>query len=477
MTRKDLKGKRITVVGLGIHGGGAGTVRFLAESGALVLVTDIKRKEELAPSLEKLRGLKVKYVLGQHRPEDFEDADLIIRNPAVPQTFKYFDIARARNIPITSDIALFFALCPAPICAITGTKGKSTTASLIANMVAKTKHTVLAGNIGVPALSTLRGIKPESIVVLELSSWQLEDLAQETNARPAIAVITNITEDHLDRHLTKESYIAAKKIIFARQKKDDVLVLNYDDPESQKLGAEAKSNVYYFSASKDLPQIIAEESRYRVGAFIRDDTIFYGRLATKITALSDIKLTGTHNIANALAAVTAASLLKAPAKNIAKAIINARELPGRLQLVGTSAGNVRYINDTTATNPSALTAALEAMAQDQEGRHVVLIAGGVDKDLNYESTLPAIGKTVKYLVLLEGSASKKIEALLKKHQTVPHVTVHSMDEAVDEAALHTSSGDTVLLSPGASSFNLFQNEFDRGEQFTQAVMKIINGAR
>lgn len=469
MLRKDLKSKRVTVVGLGLHGGGAGTVRFLAEEGARVLVTDIKKREELLPSIEKLKNLNITYVLGQHRPEDFVNTDLIVRNPAVPLGFKYFALARKKQIPVTSDVALFFEFCPGVIAAVTGTKGKSTTAALLAAMVNKTYPTVLAGNIGVATLSVLNKITPASLVVLELSSWQLEDLAPVKTA-PRVAIITNITQDHLDRHQNVAQYIAAKKLIFQRQKPTDVVVLNYDDPVTQKLGAEAKSAPYYFSARFDLPGIIAQASRYQVGAFVRGEALQFGRAAEEILALKDIPLAGEHNLANVLAAVTAARLLKAPPKQIRRAVQNFQPLPGRLQLVAEVKG-VKYINDTTATNPTALKAALTTLAKPGE-RSIILIAGGADKKLAFDDVGPIIQQSAKAVILLAGEASAKLAAALAGAQVTPPLLVNSMAEAVGEASGRAAAGDSVLLSPGASSFNMFINEFDRGAQFEAAVSRL-----
>lgn len=228
--RLDLRGKRVLVMGLGTRSGGLGVTRWLVEQGAEVTVTDLRSAEELRPSLEALRGLPVRFVLGEHRREDFEEAEIVVRNPAVPRESPWLALARAAGARIEMEMTLFFRVCPAPIIGVTGTKGKTTTATLCATILRQWKpETVLAGNLGRSAFELLPAIGPETPVVLELSSWQLEGL-DEQRMSPHIAVLTTISPDHLDRYPTFEAYVDAKRAIARHQRPGDWFVVNRDDP-------------------------------------------------------------------------------------------------------------------------------------------------------------------------------------------------------------------------------------------------------
>jgi len=416
--KKLFKNKKVVIMGLGLIGGGVGVAKFLAGQGAEVLVTDLRTRKELNPSLKKLKGLPIKYILGRHRKEDFAKADLIIKNPAVPQNSPYLKIARAHKIPIKTDIEIFFDLCSGQIIGVTGTKGKSTTATLVYKFL-KTKYpdTFLAGNIGKTPLEILPKLKKESKVVLELSSFELEDLKKS----PPIAVITTLFPDHLNRYRSFREYIEAKKPIFKYQNKNDVLFLNRDNCETKKLSSETKSKVYFFS--------------------------------------------------DGAAAETVAKFFKIPKKDIKKVLANFKGVPNRQEFIAIKRG-VRYINDTTATTPQSVILAIKRFL----GSRIILIAGGQDKNLNYSDLAKEIKKNVSYLILLPGTASDKIKkgltetrSLLAGRDRVSVFTVNSMREAVRKASKLAKNGDVILLSPGAASFNLFKNEFDRAEQFKKNV--------
>jgi len=243
----DLRGKRALVMGLGIHDGGLGVARFLADQGALVTVTDLRGPEHLQRSLDALAGLPISYVLGQHRDEDFRNADLVVRNPGVPRESRYLQIARASGAAIEMEMTLFFRLCPGPILGITGTKGKTTTTLLAAAMLREQyPDTVVAGNLRVSALEALPRITAGTPVVLELSSWQLEGLG-EAKLNPQYACITNISPDHLDRYGSMEAYAEAKRQILAHQRPGDVVVLNYDDPLHNAWAVDAPGQVVWFA--------------------------------------------------------------------------------------------------------------------------------------------------------------------------------------------------------------------------------------
>lgn len=432
---KDFKNKRVTVMGLGLHGGGVGVTKFFAGQGAKILVTDLRTKKELKKSIEILKKYPIKYVLGKHRVGDFKNTDLIIKNPAVPKNSKYLKIAKKNKIPIETDVGLFFELCPSKkIIGITGTKGKSTTATFVAKLLETKYKVVLAGNIRTSVLEGLPRVTKNSIVVLELSSWQLEDLKKYEKS-PHIAVITNIMPDHLNRHRGMRDYIKAKKLIFRFQGPEDLLILNNDDKAVRELAKESRSKAIFFSK--------LQATNY----------------------LKYIQLAGKHNLYNISAALIIARIFKIPAISIKKVLKNFKGIEGRLELIKEIKG-VKYYNDTTATTPEATIAALRAFPLSQ---NIILIVGGTDKKLNFKKLAKEILNRVKALVLLPGTATKKIKKEIKKQKVVE---VNNMEKAVTEAHRRAKKGDIVLLSPGCASFGLFQHEFDRGEQFKKVVKKL-----
>ncbi len=415
-------GKKVTIMGLGLHGGGVGTVKFFCRQGAKVLVTDLKTKSQLKESFQKLKGLPIKFVLGRHCKEDFINADLIVKNPGVPRESSYLKIAKKHKIPIKTDVNIFFDLCQALIIGITGTKGKSTVATLI-YLLLKTKYpnTVLAGNIGVSPLEILSKIDEETIVVLELSSFELEDLKKS----PQVAVITNLFPDHLNRYKNFKAYIKAKESIFKYQKRNDILVLNYNNFETRKFVLKSHSKVHFFKGSNDL------------------------------------------------AAIAVAKIFKIPEKNIKKVLSNFKGVSSRQELIATKK-EVRYINDTTATTPQSVILAIGTFKKRFPKSKIILIAGGSDKNLNYRNLAKEIKNNVSCLILLPGTASNKIEKELGSFFKEPSsFKVRSIKEAVKKASKQAKKGDIVLLSPGAASFNLFKNEFDRGKQFIKSVKNLF----
>lgn len=461
MNFKNFKDKKVTVMGLGLHDGGAGAAKFFSQIGAKVLVTDLRSKEDLKESLEKLKDLPIKFILGQHRSEDFINSDLVIKNPAVHEKSKYLEIARVNKVPIDTDIGIFFELCEAPIIGVTGTRGKSTTAALIAKMLSrKYSDVVLAGNIRASVLEKLAKINKNTLVVLELSSWQLAGLNNHQKS-PHLSIITNIMPDHLNRYETMAEYIEDKKLIFKRQKSKDFLILNYDDKIVRNFARETKSKVLYFTRENGL----IEEER---GAFIKGQKIFFGREKEAICSIEDIALLGQHNLNNVLAAVSAARLYQVSDKSIKKALSNFKGLEGRLELIAEVNG-VKYINDTTATIPEAVLAALNSFPVKQ---NIILIAGGTDKNLDFHELAENIVKRVKNLILLPGTATDKLEPMLKNQ--LPIIKAGQMTEAVQEASKLTKAGDVILLSPGCASFGLFRHEFERGEHFNKAVALLKN---
>jgi UDP-N-acetylmuramoylalanine--D-glutamate ligase len=468
----DLKGRNILVMGLGVHGGGLGVARFLAAQGARVTVTDLRGPEALAASLQALGDLPIRLVLGEHRPEDFQQAEIVVRNPGVPRESPFLAIARAAGAAVEMEMTLFFRLCPAPILAITGTKGKTTTTLLTAAMLrAQHPGTLAAGNLRVSALEQLPQLGPDTPVVLELSSFALEGLG-EARLSPRYAAITNLSADHLDRYGSLAAYAEAKRQIYAWQDADGVVALNAGDTGTREFfGAPPPGRRAWFAAN--LANIHNDGSPavgWRGGALLRRA----GTAETLLLQESDVRLPGQHNRANVAAAAALASAFGVVPEAIRSATRSFTGVEHRLEPVREISG-VSYINDTAATAPEAAIAALASFE-----RPIVLIAGGADKRLPFDSLAEAILSRAKALILLEGSATEKLLAALEAarqaggsqgpdQQLSLHGPYDSLERAVGHARVIAEPGDIVLLSPGCASFGMFRNEFHRGEEFRRIV--------
>lgn len=458
MTKKDFKGKKITIMGLGLNRGGLGAALFFAKLGAKVLVTDIKKKQDLEESIKKLKDLPIEYVLGQHRPEDFKNTDMVIKNPAVSSNSKYLEIARENKVPIYSDIGIFLKLCKSPIIAITGTKGKSTTSSMLYQMLKKQyENVILAGNIRISVLLELKKIKKNSLVVLELSSWQLEDLGK-IKFKPHVAVITNIFSDHLDKHKNFKDYVKAKKNIYKHQDKNDFLILNRDNKTCRKLAKKTKSKVIFFSTKSDKAK----------GAQLIGKNIVFGPKKEFICTKENINPRGKHNLSNALAAMTVSKIYNVKTRDIKRIIKTFTGLKGRLEFI-VEFNSIKFYNDTCATQPDATIVALKVFKKP-----LILIAGGADKRLEFRGLGKWILKKVKILILLPGDGSDKIKRIVKKLDDKYLVyEVKNMFQAVELATQKALPKDVVLLSPACASFSGFKHEFHRGDEFNKSVQEIV----
>lgn len=460
---KSWRGKKVTVMGLGLHGGGVGTARWLARQGARVTVTDIKSKEELAPSVKKLKGLPINFVLGIHRPEDFTKTDLIVQNPGVPQSSKYLALARENKVPVDTEMGIFFQLCPAPIIGITGTKGKSTVATLLHRILLKVdKNAVLAGNIRVSALESLAKIKPTTPVVLELSSWQLEGVSIH-KLSPYVAVVLNVFPDHLNRYRDFADYMDAKRNISRFQRHNDHLVVNADEKNSSSFAEQSAAKIWQFG----------NDLKDKTGVTVKDGTIVYNSAegVREVMSLDTVRIVGEHNVSNVLAATAAALAIGVDIKVIKSATGEFLGIPGRLEVVG-EINDVKYVNDTTATAPDAVRAAINSFAEP-----IILIAGGTDKKLPYSDLAEEISKSnIKKIVFLPGSATdilkKELSSIAYPDKKI--LSVSTMAEAVERAGKEANPGDVVLLSPGAASFGLWSHEFERGDEFVQEIKKQTN---
>jgi UDP-N-acetylmuramoylalanine--D-glutamate ligase len=465
--KEYFKDKKITVFGLGLHGGGVGTVKFLAQAGAKITVTDIKTKEQLVPSIKKLEGYKnIRYVLGQHRMEDFSRADIVVKSPPIPWNNPYIKHALKHKVAVEMDSSLFMRFCDRPVIGITGTKGKTTVSILIYEILRSAGLNPIKVGVGqAPVLDKLLELKNDSVVVFELSSWRLSALGRAQQS-PHIGVFKNFLPDHLNYYSTIESYLNDKKYIYQFQGPKDYLVINHNDKTLCSLVDEVPSQIINFSLTKHSQgQSVFLDDRW---IYLND-----GVDEKKIIPLYKLKIRGKHNIANVMAAIGAAHAYGIDIENIRKAVEHFTGVPHRLELVGEVRG-IKYYNDTSATMPEAAISAIESFTQS-----VILIAGGSSKGLKYDEFARVITQKVKDIVFFKGKASEQMKENLSKllgenQKASDFVTVDTMEDAVTIATEKAQKNDVVLLSPAAASFGLFDNEFDRGDQFRKAVKKLEN---
>lgn len=453
----------MTVMGLGLHGGAVGTVRWLHEQGAQVTVTDWKSEEELAFSVRALQGLNnVRFVLGRHEEKDFIETDMVVRNPAVRRDSPLLAAAHAAGVPVEMDSSLFWQACPSrDIIGVTGSKGKTTCSRAISTMLRRLgQHVVEVGTDGVSPLAELAQVTSGTTVVFELSSWRLEALA-ERHISPRTAVVTAFFPDHLNTYASLSTYEATKQTIIRWQRAEDVAVLNFDDEHVQLWRTMVHSTPWWFSLTA-APALGIGVTGGRL--VVRD-----GKKRVVIAPASVLPLKHAHERRNVLPAILLAYLRGVSAGEIGKALLALKPLPHRLEEIGTVA-SVTYINDSASTVPQATVAALASHA----GRTVVLIAGGQDKSLNYAELAAAINVAkVRILILLPGTATDKMRTALSNQVSAPPISdARDMPDAVQRAQSAARAGDVVLLSPGAASFGLFQHEFDRGDQFRAAVQEL-----
>lgn len=444
---KNFKGKKVTVAGLAKSGAAAA---FLLERlGALVWATDSGDSEGLRETKGRLEAKNIKVELGRHTPEFVKGKDFAVISPGVPEDSQILKWAVEYNVPVIGEIELGYICCPAPIVAVTGTNGKSTTTTLIGEILKKGgKHTIVCGNIGNPFCGEIAGVKKNSVVVLEVSSFQLESIK---SFKPNVAVMLNISQNHFDRHPDLAAYINAKSRIFENQDKDDRAVLNYDDPLVRKLKGNIKAKTLFFSRKNK-----------EAAAFFENGSVFigHGRTVQKICSVSELNIKGAHNIENVLACLCATSIFGISPKKIKEALISFKGLEHRFEHVATVRG-VDFINDSKGTTVLAAVMALESCA-----RPVILIAGGHDKGSNFGKARHAVGAKVKKLVLI-GEAKEKIKDQLIG--TAPCIYAETMEDAVRKAFFESEKGDCVLLSPMCASFDMFRNFEERGRVFKEMV--------
>lgn len=448
----ELANKRVLVVGLGKSG--VASAIFLKAHGARVTVSDAKPEEQLRDEIPVLLDHGIAVETGGHGERTFRGQDLIIVSPGVPVDAPPLLQARTLGEQVIGEIELAAQFLPGPIVAITGSNGKTTTTTLAGEIItAGGFPTVVGGNIGTPAISLVQRAKADTVIVLEVSSFQLETIQ---TFRPRVAVVLNITPDHLDRHRTFQAYVDAKARIFENQTSDDFAVLNADDPTCAELPGRTKAQVFWFSRKKEVTH----------GAYVKDGRVLFRDAARQqeVMLVSEIPLKGSHNVENVLAGICVGMLMGCQPEQISRAIREFKAVEHRLEYVATVSG-VEYYNDSKATNVDATIKALESFPGN-----VHIILGGKDKGSDYTVLNDLLRHRVKKVYTI-GAAAAKIESQIKGAAEIVHA--ETLDSAVKRAAASAKPGDIVLLAPACASFDQFKSYEHRGRVFKELVNGLV----
>jgi UDP-N-acetylmuramoylalanine--D-glutamate ligase len=453
----DLLNKRVLVVGLGKSG--VASALFLKKHGAKVSVSDTKSGDELRNEIPVLLDNGIAVETGGHGERTFRGQDLIVVSPGVPVDAPPLQQARSLGETVIGEIELAAQFLPGPIVAITGSNGKTTTTTLTGEiMTAAGFPTLVGGNIGTPAISLAERATPETVIVLEVSSFQLETIQ---TFRPKVAVVLNITPDHLDRHRTFEIYVNAKARLFENQQPSDFAVLNADDPTCATLGGRTRAQVFWFSRKKEVQQ----------GAWVHDGKILFrdAKGQREILQVSDIPLKGAHNLENVLAAVCSGVLMGCSADKIRLAVHGFKAVEHRLEFVATIRG-VGYYNDSKATNVDATIKALESFPAN-----IHIILGGKDKGSDYSVLNNLLRERVKRVYTI-GAAAAKIESQIVSAKDGGPELVHAetLENAIRRADAAAQPGDIVLLAPACASFDQFKSYEHRGKAFKEVVRTLAS---
>ncbi|MBV9270498.1 MAG: UDP-N-acetylmuramoyl-L-alanine--D-glutamate ligase [Candidatus Eremiobacteraeota bacterium] len=450
--------KEIALV-IGLGRSGLACVEVLRSRGATVFATDEKPVSELADAITEIESHGARFVPAAEIEPVLPNVTSAVLSPGVPPTARVVVAVQDANVPVFGEIEVAFRLCPAPIVAVTGTKGKSTTTSLIGHLLASAGRTVhVGGNIGNPLIREVVKAKAEDWVVAEVSSFQLETIR---SFKPKVSVILNISADHLDRYFSMDEYSEAKFRIFANQSAADSFVGNLDDARVAALHCEngetrVHAKQYWFTMNRN---------RDRAAMYVHDGNIVFAPISgdprsRTIMAVDEIPLAGRHNVQNTMAALLAAIASGVTPEQLSDAVRSFKPMSHRLEPVA-EIDDVLYVDDSKATNPGAVTAALHAYE-----RPIVLIAGGKSKKTDFTDLGRAIDERAKSVVLI-GEAAQELSATFSR---VPKIFASSMTEAIQRARELAAPGDVVLLSPACASFDMFRSAEDRGEQFAAGVL-------
>jgi UDP-N-acetylmuramoylalanine--D-glutamate ligase len=446
----DLNNKRVLVVGLGRSG--VASALFLKAHGARVTVTDSKSQEQLREEIPALLDQGIAVETGGHGERTFQNQDLIVVSPGVPVDAPPLVQARALGETVIGEVELAAQFLPGPVVAITGSNGKTTTTTLVGEILQKSGlETLVGGNIGTPAISLTAKAAEDTAIVLEVSSFQLETIH---SFRPKIAVVLNVTPDHLDRHRTFQAYVDAKARVFENQQAADFAVLNADDPTCVELGSRPRAQVFWFSRKREV----------ELGSFVEKGQIVFRREGVReIMPVPEVPLKGAHNIENVLAAICAAALMGCEAEKIRAAVREFHAVEHRLEWVARVRG-VDYYNDSKATNVDATIKALESFPAN-----IHLILGGKDKGSDYTVLNQLLRQRVKAVYTI-GAAAEKIQSHIQGATNI--IPAGTMESAVKQAANSAQPGDVILLAPACASFDQFNNYEHRGKVFKELVLAL-----
>ncbi len=449
----EFKNKDVLVIGMGISGVGAAAL--LCDAGARVMLFDSNEKLTMEEAEKKLtEGVKADIYIGTLPDEAAKKAELVVVSPGVPTDTPFIDSFRERNVPIWSEIELAYHSAKGKLIAITGTNGKTTTTALTGQIMKDYMDSVfVVGNIGTPYTLEAGKTTEESVTVAEISSFQLETIH---DFKPDASAILNITPDHLNRHHTMEAYVAVKESIARNQDKSSRCVLNYEDPYTREFGNRVSAEPFYFSSARKLEK----------GIYLEGDTIVLadGKIQPLLN-IHEMKLLGTHNVENVMAAIALTYSMGVPLASIIATVKEFRAVEHRIEYVATKKG-VEYYNDSKGTNPDAAIKGIQAM-----NRPTILIGGGYDKGNTYDEWIEAFDGKVKYLVLL-GQTREAIAECAKAHGFTNIILADSLEEVVSICAEKAQPGDAVLLSPACASWGMFPNYEVRGKQFKELVHKL-----
>ena len=447
----DLKGKKVLVFGSGISGESA--AELLDREGAAVILYDGNEKLD-AEEIKKKMPENVRVVLGAFPEEMLDGLDLTVMSPGVPTDLPIVEKMRAKGIPIWGEIELAYVCGKGDVLAITGTNGKTTTTSLLGQIMKNYKESVfVVGNIGNPYTSIVPETKADSVIVAEMSSFQLETVH---SFRPRVSAILNITPDHLNRHHTMEAYIAAKERIAENQTKQDFCVINYEDDVLRKFGEKVEAQVLYLSSRRKLNR----------GVYLDGKTIICQIDAPiSVCDTDELQILGTHNYENVMAATAMAYAYGVPVEVIRKTLLEFKGVEHRIEFVAEKNG-VAYYNDSKGTNPDAAIRGIQAM-----NRPTVLIGGGYDKESAYDEWIQAFDGKVKKLVLI-GATRDKIAQTARSLGFTDIVMADSFEEAFEKCVEYAQPGDAVLLSPACASWGMFKNYEERGDKFKELVEQL-----
>ena len=447
-------GKKVLVVGCGISG--IGSAKLLEKVGATPVLFDENAKVDENAVKQKLgEETKIQIVIGTLPHETEKEIEMVVLSPGVPSDTAFANQFRERNIPVIGEIELAYICGKGKILAITGTNGKTTTTALTGKIMQEYfKSAYIVGNIGNPYTDAVLEMTDDTVTVAEISSFQLETTK---DFHPTVSAILNITPDHLDRHHTMENYVKTKQGITKNQNKDNICVLNFEDPYTKDFAKECPAKVVFFSSATVLEN----------GYFLDGEEIKYAKDGNIVTLMNihEMKLLGIHNVENVMAAIAISEGFGVPREHILHVIRNFTAVEHRIEYV-TTVKEVDYYNDSKGTNPDAAIKAVQAM-----NRPTIVIGGGYDKDSTYDEWIESFEKKVQYLILL-GQTKEKIAACAKEHGFNNVIMVESLEEAVEAAYERAKPGEAVLLSPACASWGMFPNYEVRGRMFKEFVHKL-----